>query len=141
MIVHHQNNVSAFAGNHNYWWPGIIPHRIAKFISEVASLTLRIKFGSTVLLSSGAVAIPSTGVDVPWEIEGEFVVRSIGASGTVSATGDHDNGQTAGLLANSGTVTIDTTAASDIAVSAQWGVASASNSITAQVLNIEKSKV
>jgi len=141
MIVHHQNNVSAFAGNHNYWWPGIIPHRIVKFVSDVASLTLRIKFGSTVLLSSGAVAIPSTGVDVPWEIEGEFVVRSIGASGTVSATGDHDNGQTAGLLANSGTVTIDTTAASDIAVSAQWGVASASNSITAQVLNIEKSKV
>ena len=141
MIVNQQTNIAGFAGNHRQRWPGLLATRISKTFSGAALLNLRIKFGSTVLLYSGAVAAPTGGVDVPWEIDGEFVVRSIGASGQVSITGDTDNGQTSGLLAHSGTVTIDTTAAADIAVSAQWGVASASNSITAQVLNIEKSEV
>ena len=48
------------------------------------------------------------------------------------ANGDHDNGQTSGLLANTGTVTIDTTAGADIQASAEWGIASASNTVTAQ---------
>lgn len=108
------------------------------FAGSVVLLNLRIKFGSVVLLSSGLVATPSSGSDVPWEIEGAFVVRSIGASGTVVATGDHDNGQTAGLLANSGTVTVDSTVAAVIQASAEWSVADPGNSITAQNIEIQR---
>lgn len=114
------------------------PYSFSAKPAPSSSLNLRISLGSVVLVASGAVVVPTTGSNVPWEIEGEFVVRTIGASGTTTATGDHDNGQTSGLLANSGTLTIDTTSSADITVSAQWSTASASNTITVQNLEMER---
>ena len=107
-------------------------------LSGEALLNLRILLGSVVLLASGDVAPPSSGSDVPWEIEGLFVVRSVGASGTIMATARYDNGQTSGLLANAAAIVVDTTTAADLQVSAQWGTASASNSIKVQNLFVEK---
>lgn len=140
MIIVHQDNIGAFAGNHQQWWPGqfMFQTRISKIISAVQSLNLRIKIGSLVLVASGVVDQPTTGSDVPFVVEAEFVVRSIGASGKLSATGYYDNGQTRSLLANSGELTLDTTTPNDIAVSVQHGVASVSNIIKAQQIDIER---
>lgn len=117
--------------------PGKIHSFSAKAAAALNTINLRIKYGSTVLLSSGTVTIPTTGTNVAWEIEGEFVVRSIGGSGTVMTTGRHDNGQTSGLLANTAAIVVDTTASADLQVSAQWGTASASNIIKVQNLTVE----
>lgn len=102
------------------------------------SLNLRLKFGTIELLGSGALAPPSGGKNVPWKLEGLFVVRRIGASGVLLATGEYDNGQSAGLLANVSASSVDTTTGADITVSAQWSVADPGNSITVQNLFIEK---
>lgn len=140
MIIYHQNHIAAFAGGHTVYWPFQPFGGYAPGISTpVQSLNLRIKIGSVELVSSGAVDQPSSGSNVPWSIDCEFVVRSIGASGKVSATGNHDNGQTSGLLANSSELTLNTTIANDVVVSAEHGIASASNTVKVQNLEIERS--
>lgn len=142
MIVRHQSNRAAFAGNHRWYWPGQALLQSAWSATSVfnpATLNLRFKMGAVVLLASGNVAIPSSGSNVPWEIEGMFIVRTVaGISAALMATGKYNNGQTSGLLANAATVAVDPTAAADLQVSAQWGTASASNTITVQNLTIEK---
>ena len=103
-----------------------------------ALLNFRIKLGAVVLLATGNLTPPTTAVDQPWEIDGDFTVRSIGATGTIMANGRYDNAQTKGLLANTGAKTIDTTVSNDINVSVEWAVANALNIATIQELTIEK---
>ncbi len=110
----------------------------AKGAASPVTLVLRIALGAVELLTTGALTPPSGATNVPWEMEGLLVVRSIGASGTIMATGRYDNGQSAGLLANAAAVTVDTTASADLQVTAQWGTADAANSLTVQNLTIEK---
>ena len=108
-------------------------------VAAIASLNLRIELGSVVLLASGDVAIPSGASGVPWKLEALFTVRSIGASGSVMAHGEYDNGQVAAMLANAVAVTVDTTIANDVQASAQWGVADAANIVLIQELAVWES--
>ena len=103
------------------------------------TLNLRIKFGTSVLMATGAITQPSGASDLPFEIQGFFVVRTIGNPATLVSSGRYDNGQTAGLLAaQQPTNLANTTIDNDIQASAEWGTASADNSITAQNIIIER---
>lgn len=117
------------------------PGKIHSFSAKPTAgntLVLRIKYGSKVLLASPAVSMTPNLSNVAWAIEGLFIVRSIGANGTLMATGDFDNSVDSNAIANTSAVTVDTTASTDIEVSAQWSAAAAGNTIEAQNVFIEK---
>lgn len=141
MIIYHQNNRGALAGSRIAYW-GFQPFLHFVFSStttETATLNLRVVLGSDVLLASGDVAIPSSGVDVPWKIEGMFIVRTVaGFVTTLMATGEYDNGQSSGLLRNAAAVSADPTLAADLKVTAQWGTKHVDNVVTVQNLELEK---
>lgn len=79
--------------------------------------TIQIKLGSTVFRTTGSFALDNSATALPWEIEGEIVCQSTGATGTVEgvavwkhmisgATSNYDAENLGGTAA----VTIDTTA-------------------------------
>jgi hypothetical protein len=118
--------------------------RASGFLSDTGTpnLTMRVKFGTTVIASTGAVALNGTISNNVWLLECDITCRAAGASGTVFGQGKFffDNsaqtGKTEGMV-NTATVTIDTTAAQAISVTAEWDAASASNTISATNLTVE----
>lgn len=105
-------------------------------ISE--TLALLLKLGSVTLITTEDFT-PTTGLtDQPWKMEGYFIVRSTGSSGTVMVSAEYEAAGSSGQLANTSTKTIDDTSSAVYQVAADWGVANAGNSITVQNLDIEK---
>lgn len=98
------------------------------------NITIKVKLGATELMS--ATVASGNGTNDGFDIEGEIVCRTIGASGTVVAAGSynelHSGGASVGTAKTTAT-TIDTTSALTFDVTIQWGVASASNSMTSQI--------
>jgi hypothetical protein len=98
----------------------------------------------TALAASGATTTASAAASFPWDYEYEGVVRTTGTTGTIMGNGRL-------LLATSltaysmvpvpataiATVTLDTTTAKAVTIGAQWGTASASNTITCTKLLLE----
>lgn len=90
------------------------------------TVTLRFKLGSTTLATLASSAGNVT--DVPWDIQAILTVRTTGATGTVSSRTETDlNGTT--QTDHSTSDTIDTTAAQNITITAQWDAADPDNSI------------
>lgn len=117
--------------------------RAGSFAGKAApspSINLRIKFGDSVLLATGALAPPSGASGIPFEIQGFFVVRALGSPATLSVSGRYDNGQSSGLLALTDEVStpVNSTIDNDLHATIQFGVASPSNSATVQNIIIEK---
>lgn len=139
MIIHHGSNIAGFKGSHVYHWPGQIAARISKIVSIVADINFRVKVGTVEMVASGSVPTLAAGVNVPFEVVCEFIIRSIGGSGTIMATGRYNNGLNFGLLASTAVKVVDTTIVNDIAASAQWAVADPSNIVKAQNITIERS--
>lgn len=105
------------------------------------TLTLKVKFGSTVILSTGAVTTVTGATNREFTFSGLITVKSLGASGTASAQGSFvEYASTAVVypMTNSSTVTVDTTANQTVGVTAQWGASSASNTITLTNLVLEE---
>lgn len=111
--------------------------------STTATPTLLLGFyyggvAGTALVTTGAITTGSAVTNVPWHMEAYLTVRSVGSAGTVKVHGWCDFGTSVSAVshlpmpntANTGTVTIDTTAAKLITVGAQWSAASASNTVT-----------
>lgn len=106
------------------------------------SLRIKVKLGSTVLLDTGAQT-SGTSTNDGFIINAHITCRTIGASGTVMAQGEykeytgtpsaHDTYE----LVNTSTTTIDTTTSQAISVTAQWGTASASDTITLTNFTVE----
>lgn len=107
-----------------------------------ATLNVRVSFGTTTILNSGAVTINSSigaVANVPFRIDGTITTRATGSSGTVMGqlTWRHDTKNSSGLAdsvvelspSTLTTTTIDTTASQLINVSFQWGAASTSNGL------------
>jgi hypothetical protein len=115
-------------------------------VSETGTPTLQIKvkYGSTVVLDSTALAlVAGIPANANWECVADITCRTTGATGTVQCAGNF-NYQTATassaadhhwLPAN--LATIDTTASSALDVTATWGTASASNTISGVTCLIE----
>lgn len=107
--------------------------RASGVLSSVSqpNLTVLVKFGSVTVATTGAVAQVGTPSNAGWELDVIVTCRTAGASGTVFAQGLLRYGANLVPLAATAAVTVDTTAAAIIDVTAQWGAASASNTITA----------
>lgn len=108
------------------------------FHSSTASptLNLKVKFGSTVLCSTGAHTHHNA-TNGYFDFECEITCRSIGASGTVFAQGIFTDATDHVSMGNTATTTIDTTTTQAITVTAQWSAASASNTISLTNLTVE----
>ena len=105
------------------------------------SFELRVKLGGLTIGDSGANSLGSI-LNDHWRMDLEFVVRTIGVTGTIMATGgfvtakdDHFS------LVNLGTLVIDTTVDQTLDVTVQWGSANASNTVTCQILEIHEINV
>lgn len=106
------------------------------------TLRIKVKLGSTVLLDTGAQSSAGSTND-GFIINANITCRTVGASGTVMAQGEykeytgtpssHDTYQ----LVNTSTITIDTTASQTLSITAQWGTASASDTITLTNFTVE----
>ena len=109
------------------------------FADVAPTLNIRIKIGSRTLVTTGTITPPSGATNKPWRMDCLFVVRSTGLAGSVLPTGEWNNGQTSGITGSALAATLDTTVANPIQVTAKWGTASASNTITVHNLLDEMS--
>lgn len=111
-------------------------------LSTTATPTILLGFyyggvAGTALATTGAVTTGSGVTNVPWRIELETAIRTVGSSGTAMSQGKFWLGTSVSAVTSLpmpntalATVTVDTTAAKVLSVGAQWSAASASNTIT-----------
>lgn len=107
------------------------------------TLTLKLKAGSTALASTGALVNVVGLTNRGWIMRALCVVTAIGASGSMEAQGDASFSTAlttalAGNLANTGTISIDTTASIDVGVSAQFSISDSDNAASLRLLLVEK---
>lgn len=114
------------------------------FITNTATPTLNIKVkaGSTILASTGVQTMTTITGTRAFVAEAVITCRTTGASGTAYTQGDfyYDTNVTGFAMedmVSNATVTVDTTAAQALDVTATWGTASASNAITGTNVIIE----
>lgn len=112
------------------------------------TLLLGIYYGGvagTALAASLALATTASVTNVPWRLELDTIIRSVGATGTAISSGFVKLGTSVSAFADENpvpgialaTVTVDTTAAKVLSVGAQWGTSSASNTLTLHGFLIE----
>ena len=111
--------------------------------TSTPTLDIKIKLGSVTLLDTGAITTVTSASNRLFLFEGLVTVRSVGSSGTAFAQGTFTETATTGSgklypMANTSTSAVDTTANLAFNVTAQWGSASASNTITLTNLVIEE---
>jgi len=104
------------------------------FFSSILAPTLRIKvkFGSTVILDTTAKTVGNH-TNAGWRLDAEITCRTTGGSGTVFGQGlfqEIGGVINSHALVNTAATTIATTSSQTITVTAQWGTASASNTIS-----------
>lgn len=106
------------------------------------TLRLKVKFGSVVILDTTAFTTSSGAANNQWDLEGIITVRTSGATGTVIGQGTvsfNTSGTAAQIvqMVNTATIVVDTTVSTAVTVTAQWGTASSSNTITCTDLTLE----
>lgn len=99
------------------------------------TLTLKLNIGSTVLFTTGAVAVGTGITNQVLRIAARLVVCAVSASGKVSCVGLFEAPAIVAGTPNTGTgtagqITVDMTAAQTLTLTAQWSAASASNTLT-----------
>lgn len=99
------------------------------------TLNLKVKIGGATIASTGAVATAGTISNNVWSLDFDCTCRTYGATGTLIGQGwfrydDSTHAGTAEGIAMTATASINTTAELAIDVTATWGAASASNTIT-----------
>ena len=103
------------------------------------TIRIRIKLGSTVILDTTAVA-SKNGTNDGFTIEGIITCRTTGVTGTIYGQGNYIEFQSPSIdegMVGTATTTIDTTTSQAIGVTAEWGTANASNTITTTNLILE----
>jgi hypothetical protein len=101
------------------------------------TLTIRVKYGGTLLVSCAPVL--ATGLaNAGWQLLVTLTCRTDGSSGTLIAEGTLIVGGTVTHLVAVATVTKDVTVANGVGLTAQWGAASASNTLTCAALLLEQ---
>ena len=121
--------------------------KVGGFISNLnnTDAQIRVKSGSVVLADSGIITLPSMTNKV-FEIELDFTIRTIGGTGVASiiTMGEINYVQNSGtsfegynfcVLNNT---TFDTTIPNTLDITWTWATASASNSITTDIVNLRK---
>lgn len=115
--------------------------RMTGIHSSVSSATIqiRIKLGSTTILDTGAHTSHND-TNALTNIEAIITCRTTGASGTFIGQGEYvEVGASPDIaeMVNTTTTVVSTTASQTVAVTAQWGSASASNTITITNFTLE----
>ena len=109
------------------------------------TLTLRARWGGiagAILCSSGVLALAPSAANAGWSFDLALLIQAIGISGALEGQGY--GSFSAGLLSilpahmpNASTFIIDTTSASDLVLTAQWGTAAAANQIQLRTCVVE----
>jgi len=103
-------------------------------------ITIRAKSGSTVLETTGIITL-ELATNQPWELELDFTIRSIGATGEIKTNGNfvynRDTGSYIGKALGD-TEIFDTTVTNTLDITAEWGQEDASDSIVVQQLILYK---
>lgn len=109
--------------------------------SPVGALTVRLKYGSTTLLTLSPTLVVSL-TNQPFFLDFDITCRTTGATGTVFAQGIGDfysaaatSGPITGVT--TATTTIDTTASSKIDITFQWATSNANNTVTSTNYTME----
>ena len=109
------------------------------------TLTLRIKAGSVVLATTGAITMATT-TTKHWKLEVYFTVRTIGVAGAASIAAGGAFMYTKNASANfegtnfstETTTVFDTTISNTLAITAQWGQTNAGDSIYSEIFTLNK---
>lgn len=105
------------------------------------TLTVKLKLGAAVIIATAATDVANNDI---WLIEADIVVRAIGASGSIVATGNQALGTPGTVTAkpfNLAATTIDTTASQLLAMTATWSVANAGDQARLDIFNVELLRV
>lgn len=103
------------------------------------NITVKIKFGSSIILNTGAQSSGNSTNALVY-IDAILTCRSTGASGTLQAQGyyqESGGGINNFPMVNITTTTFDTTVSQTVDITVQWGTASTGNSISLSNLAIE----
>lgn len=104
------------------------------------NITIRVKNGATVLATTGAISLQAV-TALAWEIEIDFTVRTIGATGQVFTNGNFAYNRNTGSLEGfvfSDVQTIDTTVPSTLMVTTEWGQAKTQDIIFTDMATLYK---
>jgi hypothetical protein len=120
--------------------------RARGYITDTGTPTfnVRVKFGSTTILTTGTITFTGDIFNNEWQLEGDITCRTTGVSGTVAAQGVFEEEPTGSCpsensasMTNTSTVTVNTTTTQAITVTFQWGTSSLSNTITCTHLTVD----
>lgn len=103
-------------------------------------VTIRVKNGASVLASTGLISLQAV-TALSWEIEIDFTVRTIGASGTIFTNGNFAYNRNTGSLEGfvfSDLQTIDTTVSSTLSITAEWNQAKTQDIIFTDITTLYK---
>jgi hypothetical protein len=103
-------------------------------------LIIRIKNGANVLASTGVISLQAV-TSLPFEIEIDFTLRSIGVTGQIFTNGNFAYNRNVGSLEGfvfSDLQSIDTTAASNLMITAEWQQAKTQDIIFTDMTNLYK---
>ena len=110
------------------------------------NITIKVKAGSLVLLSSGLQNLGSSVINDVWSLNIDFTIRQIGAAGVASIVSlgafhytKTNNASVQGFGFNVvNNTTFDTTISNTLNVTAQWGSASTGNNIYSDIFMLNK---
>lgn len=111
---------------------------IAPATNSTDTLTIKLKIGSTVIATTGAIDVANNDIFV---VDASIVIRTVGATGTLVAYGTVSLGASGTATAkvfNLASTTVDTTADQTLTVTATWSVANAGNTVQMDNLLVEK---
>lgn len=103
-------------------------------------IIIRIKAGAVVLASSGIISLQAV-TALAWELEIDFTVRTIGATGTILTNGNFAYNRNTGTL--EGVVfedvqTFDTTVSNTLSITAEWQQAKTQDIIFTELTTLQK---
>lgn len=104
------------------------------------NITIRVKNGATVLASTGSISLEAVTV-LAWEIEIDFIIRTVGATGQIFTNGNFAYNRNTGSLEGfvfSDLQSIDTTATSSLMITAEWQQAKTQDIIFTDMTNLYK---
>lgn len=111
--------------------------------AAAVNMTIRIKFGTTVLATTGAQAMGAVAMtNRQWELTADVICQTTGVTGTVEAAGTWKKHTSAILnsfweMPNTAAITVNTTTTQTLQISAQWSTALAGNTITMRQFNVQ----
>lgn len=109
------------------------------------TLTIRIKTGSVVLVTTGAIST-ATATNKHYKLEIVFTIRTLGVSGVAKIVSggiftynkDASNAFEGVNFSTETTTGFDTTVSNTLAITAQWGSANVANSIYSEICTLTK---